>query len=127
MKWTIKTKDQFSIGLIESKTKDGAIQQFIETWDNVSRSDILYAEPSKRYVYAVVEEGIMDPKLQGYVGGRVEVEDLNDRSAYPVYEWRFLVPIELFEKFCEFIDGAETSQPTMISSEFNMDTLEYEF
>lgn len=58
----------------------------------------------KRYHFNVVEEGVLNPKFQGYRGGRIEVTDIQSESDYAVYEAKFLIPEEFMDAFREVFD-----------------------
>lgn len=85
-------------------------------------------KPDKRYSYSITEEGVLNEAFSDhYRGGRVEVYDAESDDGYAVYEWRFLLPSEIYERFYEFVDDLETDKPIMIQADFNMDTQEYEW
>ena len=58
----------------------------------------------KRYFMSVIEEMIQNPAYQMYRGGRIEVSDRESESKYPVYEARWLVPIEIADAFRDLWD-----------------------
>ena len=55
-----------------------------------------------RYFVSFVEEGIMNPKYQGYTGGRCEV--IINEERYAIDEYRFLTNKKSFYKFVDLVD-----------------------
>ena len=73
----------------------------------------------KRYFFSVVEEMIMNPKYDGYRGGRIEVYDRKDDSGYACYEARFLIPEEFMDAFRELWDFKESDKMPHIRWDFS--------
>jgi len=72
----------------------------------------------KRYFLSVVEEGVMNPKFEGFRAGRIELHDKKTKSGYAVAEYRFCIPEELIDWFRDKLDFYETDMPIRI--EINM-------
>lgn len=68
----------------------------------------------KRFWFNCVEEAVLNPKFLGFRYFRVEVFDRKSKSGYAIYEGRFLLPEELFDKFYNLLDGYETDLPLNI-------------
>lgn len=68
----------------------------------------------KRYWLNVVEEAVLNPDYQWGRGGRIEVNDTQNTTGYPIEEYRFFVPVEMFAKFFEAFDGVETDYPVRV-------------
>jgi len=60
-----------------------------------------------RYLITFTEEAIFDPKLDGYIGGRMEVYT---DDFYPDSEYRFLTNDKNFAKFRERWEFQEVSE-----------------
>ena len=73
---------------------------------------------NKRYFFSVVEEMIMNPKYDGYRGGRIEVRDRKGKSDYACYEARFLIPEEFMDTFRELWDLKESDKMPYIHWEY---------
>ena len=67
---------------------------------------------TKKYVLSVVEEMVQNPDYQWGRGGRIEVYEQD--KEYAIEEYRFFIPKELFESFCDAFDGKETNHPVRI-------------
>ena len=62
--------------------------------------------PKKKFYFSVVEEGIFGKLASTYRGGRIEI--WYKEEAYDVEEIGFILPNEVFEVFCEALDGKKT-------------------
>ena len=69
----------------------------------------------KKYSYDVVEEMVMNEKYSGYAGGRIEIWDIESKEPYPIAEGRFLIPLEYFADFREWVENIKTDLPLYIS------------
>ena len=69
---------------------------------------------SKRFLFNVVEEFILNPDYKDYSGGRIEVFDKKNDSGFAIGEARFLIPTEFMEKFREVFDFKESDLPVYI-------------
>jgi hypothetical protein len=69
---------------------------------------------NKRFFFNVVEEIVQNPDYFGYRGGRIEVSDEKDKSGYPIYEARFLIPEELYNGFLDWIDFKESDKMPLL-------------
>lgn len=56
---------------------------------------------------SVIEEGILNPKFEGYRSGRIEV--WSDDSRYSICEYRFLIPDRFFS-ILECLDFQEFTE-----------------
>ena len=72
---------------------------------------------TKRYTYGITEEMIQAPDFAGYAGGRIEVFDSEDKKGWPIYEGRFLIPLEIFGEFRDMVEGWETDRPIYLRME----------
>lgn len=64
----------------------------------------------KRYFFSVIEEAVLNPKYDGWRGGRIEVYDRKDKSGYACYEARFFIPEEFIGPFRETWDFKESDK-----------------
>ena len=64
----------------------------------------------KRYFFSVVEEMVMNPKFDGYRGGRIEVYDRKGKESSGCYEARFLIPEEFMVDFRKMWDFKESDE-----------------
>ena len=72
---------------------------------------------TKRYTYGITEEMIQAPDFEGYAGGRIEVFDSEDKKGWPIYEGRFLIPLEIFSEFRDMVEEWETDRPIYLRME----------
>ena len=72
---------------------------------------------TKRYTYGITEEMIQAPDFAGYAGGRIEVFDSEDKKGWPIYEGRFLIPLEIFGEFRNMVEEWETDRPIYLRME----------
>lgn len=75
---------------------------------------------SKRYTFSVVEEVTKNSEYKWGVGGRIEVYDQQNKSQYAIEEYRFFVPVEMYDKFFEMFDGLETDNPVRIAMDWKI-------
>lgn len=67
-----------------------------------------------RYYLTITEEVVQNPQYQWGRGGRIEVYDEQSESSYPINEYRFFIPNELFDGFFDAFSGKETNYPVKI-------------
>jgi hypothetical protein len=68
-------------------------------------------ESNKRYVLAVNEETTRNPDYRWGIGGRIEVYDAYAKDKFPIAEYRFFVPVDVYDRFVELFDGLATDKP----------------
>lgn len=73
----------------------------------------------KPYSLSAVEEGIQNPDYAGFSGGRIEV--YKEGVSYAAYEFRFLLPTEVWIKLREVLDFTDWTK-----EEFEKSYLEFD-
>ena len=62
---------------------------------------------------------IMNSDYKNFRGGRIEVFDNKDKSAYACYEARFLIPAEFMDSFRETWDLKESNEMPFIHWDYS--------
>ena len=113
MKWTIKTENFNSMGLIKGDTKEEAIENFLKRYPEYKDKDI-EVYPTKRYSYSTTGYGVFSLMGEFYASGRIEIYDGESESGFAISEGKYWVPIQEEGKVRDFFDNLETTLPLEI-------------
>lgn len=72
----------------------------------------------KKYLLRVTEEAVMNPNYQWGRGGRIAVYEKD--KEYAIEEYRFFVPVDMFEDFKKAFDGKETDYPVRVDMNWSL-------